>query len=101
LSLFTANQLPAGRSTWSAPATNALKADVYLWTGKTLNGGTSDLTVALSALESIEQADVDLLPNFADVFDYNNKGNREILFAVRRTYEESPDPTIYAWMYAL
>src|SRR5690554_5532596 len=39
LSLFPNNNFQAGRNMWSRPAVNALKGDVYLWTGKRMNGG--------------------------------------------------------------
>jgi starch-binding outer membrane protein, SusD/RagB family len=83
LSLFPNNNYQTGRFTWSKPAANAVKADVYLWTGKRLNGGNPDFTTALNALNEVETSDVTLLANFASVFDYGNKGNKEIIFAVR------------------
>ncbi len=83
LTLFPDNNFATGRNVWSKPATQALKGDVFLWTAKRLNGGTTDLTAALSALTEVEIADVTLLPNFEQIFDYTNKGNKEILMAVR------------------
>lgn len=83
LELFPDNSIPAGRYFWSGPSTNALKADVYLWTAKRLNGGTADYTAALNACTEAENADVTLLDNFADIFKYQNKGNREVLMAIR------------------
>lgn len=82
LALFPDNEFPAGRSTWSKPAVNTLKGDVYLWTGKTMDGGAADITTALNSLEETQNADVLLLEEYSDVFDYNNKGNQEIIFAV-------------------
>lgn len=82
LRLFPDNDFTEGRSIWSKPAVNALKGNVYLWTAKRQNGGESDFTTALSALQEINTADVGLLDNYDDVFRYTNKGNREILFAV-------------------
>jgi hypothetical protein len=73
------NSFPDGRNVWSKPAVNALKADVYLWTGKTEEGGNADLTTALNALNDIEISDVRLLDSFSQVF--TEKGNKEILFA--------------------
>ena len=83
LKLFPNNTFPTGRSIWSKPAVNALKGEVYLWTGKLLAGGNADFTTALTALNEIGSSDVTLLDNFASVFDYSNKGNKEILMAVR------------------
>ena len=89
LELFPDNTFTAGRSKWSKASANALKGDVYLWTGKRLNGGTADFTTALSALTAAQTADVILLPNFADIFRYDNKGNREILMAITFRIGES------------
>ena len=82
LKLFPDNRLVSSRNLWSKPATNALKADVYLWSAKRMGGGTSDLNTALEALNEAENSNVELLDNFADVFDYDHKGNNEILMAV-------------------
>ncbi|GAA4464564.1 SusD family outer membrane lipoprotein NanU [Nibrella saemangeumensis] len=89
LQLYPSNAFSAGRNTWSKAATNALKADVYLWTAKQLNGGQADFTTALEACNEVQKADVELLPNYANVFAYTNKGNREILMAVRFQQLES------------
>lgn len=83
LELFPDNDLPPCRCQWSKPAVNAMKGDVYLWTAKRLGGGTADLNTALTALEEVQNANVALLSRFEDVFRYDNKGNREILMAVR------------------
>lgn len=82
ISLFADNTFPAGRNRWSLAAVNALKADVYLWTGKRINGGDADFTIALNACNEVQKADVSLLPNFADLFKYTNKGNKEVLMAI-------------------
>ena len=98
--LFPGLEFQDGRDTWSLPSLLALKADVYLWTGKKMNGGAADFTIALNALNRIDNADVHLLPEFGAVFDYSNKRNSEILMAVNFNYQESPVTTIYGWMYA-
>ncbi|MBX3239170.1 MAG: RagB/SusD family nutrient uptake outer membrane protein [Chitinophagaceae bacterium] len=98
-SLFSNNNFPVGRNMWSLPALNALIADVYLWTGKRLNGGTADFTISLNALNEIEGTDIQLLDNFASVFDYSNKGNKEILMAVRFQEFETSYATLYEYMY--
>lgn len=96
--LFSNDNFPEGRNMWSRPALNALIADVYLWTGKVMNGGESDFTVALNALEDIEGTDVGLLDDFGSVFDYTNKGNKEILMAIH-FHESESGSTGYEYMY--
>lgn len=91
VSLFSANSFQTGRNLWSKPAANALKADIYLWTSKRMNGGTADAQTALEACNAAQTADVSLLTSFASVFDYANKGNKEILMAVNYIYTESVD----------
>lgn len=94
IALYPNNTIPAGRFVWSKPSANTLKADVYLWTGKLLGGGNADFTTALNALNDAETADIALLDDFESVFDYDNKGNKEILFAIRHMDQESGE-TIY------
>lgn len=98
LSLFSDNSFLAGRNRWSKPALNALKGDVFLWTAKKMNGGNSDLTEALNALNDVSAADVQLLDNFERVFDYDNKGNKEILMSNNFQQNES-GATFMANMY--
>jgi hypothetical protein len=66
----------------SKSAAYALKADVNLWTAKQLAGGATDLNTALTALNAIVAGPA-LMPTYKDVFNYANKGNNEVLFAVR------------------
>ena len=83
LSLYPTNSPDTNRDMWSKPATSALKGDVFLWTGKVMNGGAADFTTALNALNDIPATDYLLLPNYSDIFSYTNKGNKEELMAVR------------------
>lgn len=80
LQLFPTNNFTTGRNTWNKPAANALKAEVYLWTGKLLNGGATDFTTALNACTAAQTADVMLLSDYAGIF--SNKGNKEVLMSV-------------------
>lgn len=96
LQLYPNNNFPSGRYLWSKPGANALKADVYLWTGKRLNGGAGDFQTALTALNEVQTADVTLLPDFADIFDYENKGNKEFVMSVR--FEEFEAGNNYFWL---
>lgn len=101
LALYPNNNLPTGRVIWSKPAANALKGQVYLWTGKKENGGSADFTTALNALNEVKTADVALLTSYASVFDYGNKGNKEVLFAIRHADLETGDlqPYNHMWLY--
>lgn len=98
LTLYPDNAFTTGRAKWSKPAANVLKGDVYLWTGKKLNGGNADINTALTALNSVKTPDVDLLPNYSDVFAYTNKGNKEILFSTRYQILESNN-NFHEYMY--
>jgi len=95
---FPDNNIPSGRYIWSLPGANALKADVYLWTGKQQGGGNADFTIALSALNAVQTADVQLLPKFSDIFEYTNKGNKEVIMVIKSLLIESGD-NFYANMY--
>lgn len=95
INLFPNNSFPTGRNTWSKIAAQTLKADVYLWTAKRMGGGAADLNTALSALNEAEKGDMTLLDDFSRIFDYDNKGNSEIVMAIRFFYLESPNQTIY------
>lgn len=87
------------KANWSKTATLALQADVYLWTGKMLGGGTADFTQALNSLNAIPAGSGSLLINFDDVFRYANKGNSEVLFASRFLNIESPSENWNGAMY--
>lgn len=80
----------------SLASVNALKADVNLWTAKQLGGGTTDLNTALTAINAIPAGPA-LLPNFKDVFSYTNKGNNEVLFAVRYSLADVPSAATDNW----
>lgn len=78
---------------WSKSATQMLKAEVYLWTSYR-GGGNTDASTAKSALTDV-QANVpglQLLSSFANVFTATNKGNAEIIFAIRNILDESTLP---------
>jgi hypothetical protein len=83
LALYPNITYEAGRNTWSKASADALKADVYLWTAKMLNGGQADLTTALAAVNEAQTSDVALLPVYSDIFSYTNKGNKEDMMVVR------------------
>ncbi|RYE26875.1 MAG: RagB/SusD family nutrient uptake outer membrane protein [Sphingobacteriaceae bacterium] len=91
VSLYSTNTFQTGRNLWSKPSANALKADIYLWTAKRMAGGTADFQTALEACNAVQSADVSLLPTFSTIFDYTNKGNKEVLMAVNYVAVEAVD----------
>ncbi|MEO6916260.1 MAG: RagB/SusD family nutrient uptake outer membrane protein [Chitinophagaceae bacterium] len=99
IALFPNNNIDAGRIAWSKPAANALKGDVYLWTGKLLNGGTADLNIALAALNESQTSNAKLLPNYSDIFNYNNKTNAEIMMGVRFQLNDGASNNYWANMF--
>ena len=78
---------------WSKSATLMLKAEVYLWTAHR-TGGATDATIAKNSLMDIRTnvPSLALLPSFANVFASNNKGNNEIIFAIRNRLDEAGLP---------
>ncbi|WP_410522699.1 hypothetical protein [Phocaeicola dorei] len=75
---------------WSKAATMMLKGEVYMWRGKHMGGGNEDYTTAKNALQEVRnQTDkFGLLEDFSEVFSYDNKNNKEIIFAIRNTRDE-------------
>ena len=60
---------------------NMLKADVYLWTSKRMNGGNSDLQKAESAVDAVlANPNYQLLSNYEQVFRVEK--NNEIIFSL-------------------
>ncbi|WP_417009194.1 SusD family outer membrane lipoprotein NanU [Bacteroides congonensis] len=82
-----------GKTFWSKAATLMLKAEVYLWSNQQMNGGTGDATTAKNALTEIQtkidRSKLDLLSNFGEIFNYNHKGNNEIIFAIHNKQNET------------
>lgn len=75
------------KSQWTKYATLMLKAEVYLWSAKVTTGDqtpqTTDIDVAKNALLEVKNSgNFSLLPNFADVFKYDNKENDEIIYVM-------------------
>lgn len=72
-----------GRHFWSAAATQMLKGEAYLWSGRQMNGGNSDYTIAKNAFENVKKADVGLVTSsFKDIFSFENKKNKEMIFTI-------------------
>ncbi len=78
-----------GKDYWSLGATKMLKGEVYIWSGKQMAGGSSDYTIAKTALQEVNNCpNIALEENFKDVFAYNNKRNEEIIFAIHNGQDE-------------
>ncbi len=82
------NTFKLNRHYWSLPATLMLKGEVYLWSGKQMGGGNTDIQTAKVALQQVGNADVALLPDFKSVFAFNNKNNKEIIFTLHSRKDE-------------
>ncbi|MDR6562476.1 MULTISPECIES: SusD family outer membrane lipoprotein NanU [unclassified Arcicella] len=78
------------KSYWSKAATLMLKAEVSLWNSYR-GGGVADATTALNALNDIKTniPSLALLPSYSSVFASANKGNNEIIFAIRYVLNEA------------
>lgn len=81
------------KSFWSKAASMMLKAEVFLWTAHRA-GGAADATVAKNTLTELGTSvpSLTLLPSFANVFPSTNKGNAEIIFAIRNRLDEAQLP---------
>ena len=97
--LYPNNTIEANRIAWCKPAANALKAEVYLWTGKVMNGGTADFTTALNACNEAQTSTAQLLPKYSDIFSYTNKANAEVMMAVRFQLNDGASSNYWANMY--
>lgn len=71
---------------WSKAATLMLKGEVYLWSAKVTTDdqspATTDIATAKQALSEL-LGKFRLLDDYQDVFAYDNKGNDEVIFALR------------------
>ncbi|MES2517049.1 MAG: SusD family outer membrane lipoprotein NanU [Bacteroidota bacterium] len=78
------------KSFWSKAASLMLKSEVSLWNSYR-GGGSNDATIALTALNEIKTniPSLALLPSYSSVFASNNKGNNEIIFAIRYALNEA------------
>lgn len=82
----TDNRMKKEKSMWSRYATLMLKTEIYLWSGKVKTEDQlpdiNDIHIAEQALQKVI-GNFSLLPEFADIFNYEHKGNDEIIFAIR------------------
>lgn len=75
---------------WSKSASLMLKAEVHLWTAHR-EGGTADAAVAKNALTDLQTnaPGLNLLSNYSEIFASSNRGNSEVIFAVRYVNPEA------------
>lgn len=83
------------KTQWSPNAARMLKGEVFLWSAKVYNN-TADLAEAKTALNAV--TGYSLLPNFANVF--SQKGNAEIIFAIRFRVAEAEMGGVAAFTYS-
>src|SRR5690606_22782481 len=85
-------QIRQSKALWSTAAALVLKGEVYLWSAHQMGGGNTDAQTAKTALTEIQTnlPNLGLMDNFADAFTHTNKGNKEILFAIRNDLLEYP-----------
>lgn len=84
------------RTLWSLSATLMLKGEVFIWSGRQMKGAKSDFEEAKNTLQLIinRTDQFKLLDNYSDIFDYNNKNNHEIIFAL--SYELEQQQNLYS-----
>ncbi|MEY4336382.1 MAG: hypothetical protein RLZZ45_1301 [Bacteroidota bacterium] len=98
------NTVKFQKAQWSLAATNMLKAEIYLWSAKVkLDGAapanaTADLAAARTAVEAA-LTQCSAVASFANIFSYANKGNSEVIFAIRYQVGEATN-TYNQFVYA-
>ncbi len=107
-SSFNPYGLGADKGYWSKAASEALAADIYLWSGKVATpwngeGGTTpnpaDLTIAKTHLNNLlNNYGLAMLATQTQLFDINNKYNSETIFAMRYAEGEATNNN-YNYLY--
>lgn len=98
------NTVKFQKAQWSLAATNMLKAEIYLWSAKVKMDGAApantaaDLATARTAVEAA-LTQCSAVASFANIFSYANKGNSEIIFAIRYQVGEATN-TYSQFVYA-
>ena len=81
------NAIKLNKGMWSRSATGMLKGEVYLWSAKVTTEdqtpAATDIGIAKAAISALLDKEFKLLPDFKKVFAYDNKGNNEVIFALR------------------
>ena len=85
------NELYKGKNIyWSKAASQMLKAEVYLWTGKLYGGGAADYTTAKNTLTAIQGF---ILENDFDAM-FSDENNDEFIFAFQ--YKEDQATNLFS-----
>ena len=87
-SFGTQTNIKNNKGQWSYYATKMLKGEIYLWSAKVTTGNqtpaASDIQTAETALQDVlNTSSFGLMDNYADVFEYSKKGNKEVILAMR------------------
>lgn len=78
------------RNYWSKAATLTLKGDVYIWSGKILNGGDADFSEAKKALEEVMGiGNVGLVADYSDLWGSDHENNQEFIFSLSYKEDEA------------
>lgn len=96
LELF-GNAPSADKTMFTPNAARMLKGEIFLWSAK-VYGAAADLTESQTALTAI--AGYSLLPRFADVFAYTQKGNNEIIMTLNYRVGEAEMSGVSAFTYS-
>lgn len=79
----------SNKGQWSKGASLMLKAEIHMWNAKVIEKSANDLAEAKNALAEISNIGFNLESDFKNVFQYDKKGNGEIIFAIRNLINES------------
>lgn len=74
---------------FSYGATQALKAEAKLWSGKVLNGGAPDFNDAITAINEVELSGVSLNADFKNVVGLRATANPEIILSAYFSRDET------------
>ena len=90
---------------WSKAASEMLAGEIYLWNAKVATGDQpatpADLTTAKEHFTNVLQDyNLELQDNFADVFSPANKQNSEIIFAMPYDENEATNGNLQYYMYS-
>ncbi|WP_346318887.1 RagB/SusD family nutrient uptake outer membrane protein [Chitinophaga sp. YIM B06452] len=85
---FTPAMIPS-KYRFSYAASQALKADVKLWSAKVLGGGNADLNAAIEAINEVEKSGATLAADFKTAANSRAASNPEVLLAAFFLRDES------------